>query len=96
MEKIKISPSRVDIAKLGQGEVDEPDVTGGYIIKKDKDPTNQYINITGTDQNYIKTTNLKQFPQLPTLLFLILPLLLFSTALLFASFVLQPRQFHFE
>jgi len=54
MEKIKISPNRVAIAKLGPGDVDDPDVTGGYIIKKDKDPTNQDTHfVTPSGQNLI-------------------------------------------
>ncbi len=36
MEKIKISPNRVDIAELEPSDNAEPEVTGGYIIKKDK------------------------------------------------------------
>jgi len=36
MEKIKIGPSRVDIATLEPSDNAEPEVTGGYIIKKDK------------------------------------------------------------
>ena len=36
MEKIKIAPGRVDITELEPEDVEEPDITGGYIIKKDK------------------------------------------------------------
>jgi len=36
MEKIKVGPNRVNIAKLGPGDNNEPDVSGGYIIAKDK------------------------------------------------------------
>ncbi len=36
MEKIKIGPNRVDIAKLDASDDAEPEITGGYIIKKDK------------------------------------------------------------
>ena len=36
MEKIKIGPNRVDIAELGPGDNAEPEISGGYIIKKDK------------------------------------------------------------
>ncbi|UCG50193.1 MAG: CotH kinase family protein, partial [Phycisphaerales bacterium] len=36
MEKIKRNADRVDIAKLGPGDISEPDISGGYIIKKDK------------------------------------------------------------
>ncbi len=38
MEKIKRGKNRVDIAKLTQQEVAGDDVTGGYIIKIDKEP----------------------------------------------------------
>jgi hypothetical protein len=37
VEKIKIANNRVDLHKLGPEDQTEPDVTGGYIIKKDKD-----------------------------------------------------------
>jgi hypothetical protein len=36
MEKIKISKNRVDITKLEPSDNDEPEITGGYIVKKDK------------------------------------------------------------
>jgi hypothetical protein len=36
MEKIKIGPNRVNIAKLEASDNAEPEITGGYIIKKDK------------------------------------------------------------
>jgi|GEM_PF-2323220 len=36
MEKIKQSPDRVDVAELPASAVSEPDITGGYIWKKDK------------------------------------------------------------
>lgn len=35
MEKIKRGPSRVDIAKLDKDDVFEPQITGGYLLKKD-------------------------------------------------------------
>jgi hypothetical protein len=42
MEKIKIGPHRVNIAKLGPSDNAEPEVSGGYIIAKDKiDPVDQ-------------------------------------------------------
>lgn len=37
MEKIKRNEARVDIAKLNPDEIDGDDVTGGYIIKVDRD-----------------------------------------------------------
>ncbi len=36
MEKIKVSPNRVDIAFLGPQDNAEPEISGGYIIAKDK------------------------------------------------------------
>jgi len=36
MEKIKVGPNRVNIAKLEPSDNAEPEITGGYIIKKDK------------------------------------------------------------
>ena len=36
MEKIKISPDRVDVGQLEPSDNAEPEITGGYIIKKDK------------------------------------------------------------
>jgi hypothetical protein len=36
MEKIKIAPDRVDIAVLDSDDNAEPQITGGYIVKKDK------------------------------------------------------------
>ncbi|MBK9139468.1 MAG: CotH kinase family protein [Verrucomicrobia bacterium] len=37
MEKIKVDKNRVDIARLTPYATTEPDITGGYMIKKDKD-----------------------------------------------------------
>lgn len=37
MEKIKIDPNRVDLQPLTPADSHEPEITGGYIIKKDKD-----------------------------------------------------------
>jgi hypothetical protein len=36
MERIKQGPDRVDVAKLPDNAVSEPDISGGYIWKKDK------------------------------------------------------------
>ncbi len=36
MEKIKVGPNRVDIAKLGPDDNAEPAISGGYVIAKDK------------------------------------------------------------
>lgn len=37
VEKIKADGNRVDITKLGPGQLTEPEITGGYMFKKDKD-----------------------------------------------------------
>ncbi len=47
MEKIKRDKNRVDIAKLNPDEITGDDVTGGYIIKIDKEPEKP-----GFDSNY--------------------------------------------
>jgi len=44
MEKIKIGPNRVDITELEPGDDAEPEIAGGYIIKKDK--------LDGDDQTF--------------------------------------------
>lgn len=36
MEKIKVGPGRVDIAELAPSVTTEPDITGGYVFKRDK------------------------------------------------------------
>ena len=36
MEKIKRNPDRVDIAKLSRTDNSSPEITGGYILKKDR------------------------------------------------------------
>ncbi|HZN66040.1 MAG TPA: CotH kinase family protein, partial [Tepidisphaeraceae bacterium] len=43
MEKIKVDDDRVDIAKLDPGDNAEPDVTGGYIWKHDKDDAGERL-----------------------------------------------------
>jgi len=44
MEKIKVGPNRVDIVGLDPDDVNEPEITGGYIVKKDKtDGDDQFI-----------------------------------------------------
>ena len=48
VERIRRSSDRVDIAKLGAGEDAAPDVTGGYIFKKDKgDPGDVNVSTSG-------------------------------------------------
>lgn len=37
LEKIKIDNNRVDVARLGSANNSEPEITGGYVFKKDKD-----------------------------------------------------------
>jgi hypothetical protein len=54
-EKIKVSDNRVDIAGLDSGDNTEPDITGGYILRLDKDNGQEYFNtaanmITNKDQ----------------------------------------------
>ncbi|MCX5644138.1 MAG: CotH kinase family protein [Phycisphaerae bacterium] len=45
MEKIKIGPNRVNITKIGPSDNAEPEISGGYIIAKDKvDPEDQTFN----------------------------------------------------
>jgi len=53
MEKIKIGPRRVDIAKLEPGDQAEPEITGGYIIKKDKFDNDDVSFGTSRGQNLI-------------------------------------------
>lgn len=36
MEKIKVGKDRVDIAKMDSGDMAEPDITGGYVLRHDK------------------------------------------------------------
>ena len=48
MEKIKRDPNRVDIEKLTPSQNSEPEITGGYILKKDRlDPGDSGINAGG-------------------------------------------------
>ncbi len=50
MERIKQGAGRVDVAKLPTDAVTEPEVTGGYIWKKDKfDPDDQVITAAGKE-----------------------------------------------
>jgi hypothetical protein len=41
-EKIKVSSHRVDLARLTTSQNAEPEISGGYIIKKDKDSPGDY------------------------------------------------------
>lgn len=50
MERIKRDPGRVNVAELPADATSEPEVTGGYIWKKDKfDPDDQIISAAGKD-----------------------------------------------
>ena len=42
-EKIEQGKDRVDIAKLGAGNTNEPSITGGYIFKKDKTSPGDFL-----------------------------------------------------
>ncbi|UCD50006.1 MAG: CotH kinase family protein [Phycisphaerales bacterium] len=53
MEKIKIAPGRVDIAELGPSDNAEPEITGGYIVKKDKYDGGEATFTTSTGLNLI-------------------------------------------
>jgi hypothetical protein len=53
MEKIKIGPDRVDIAELEPSDNAEPEITGGYIIKKDKFDGDDVSFVTSRGQNLI-------------------------------------------
>lgn len=41
-EKIKVSENRLDIGNLGPSDNTEPEITGGYILRLDKDYNNEY------------------------------------------------------
>jgi hypothetical protein len=48
LEKIKVDANRVAIARLGPANNAEPEITGGYIFKKDKSsPGDRIFNTTG-------------------------------------------------
>ena len=55
-EKIKICDERVDIATLNSGDITEPEITGGYMIRHDKDNGQEKFttsaNMTGDFQYY--------------------------------------------
>ncbi len=56
MEKIKVSDNRVDIGSLDSGDIAEPDVTGGYILRVDKNNGQETFttnaNMVGSIQYY--------------------------------------------
>lgn len=43
-EKIKVSDNRVDIAQLDPTDTTEPDISGGYLLRVDKDNGQEYFN----------------------------------------------------
>ncbi|MHC4284926.1 MAG: CotH kinase family protein, partial [Planctomycetota bacterium] len=53
MERIKRNENRVDIARLDSTDNTEPDITGGYIIKKDKFDSGEPSFYTSTGQHLI-------------------------------------------
>ncbi len=53
MEKIKIAPGRVDIAELDSDDNAQPEITGGYIVKKDKFDGGDVTFNTSRGQNLI-------------------------------------------
>jgi len=65
MEKIKRDKGRLDIAKLSSDENDPPDVTGGYIIKQDKDPDpdeDSFMSYNATEFIYVYPKSSKITP----------------------------------
>ncbi|MBW8038583.1 MAG: hypothetical protein FVQ85_01135 [Planctomycetes bacterium] len=53
MERIKLNKNRVDIAKLDSNNNTEPEITGGYIIKKDKIDSGEPSFYTSTGQQLL-------------------------------------------
>ena len=56
IEKIARSKNRVDIEKLEPYQNEEPEISGGYIIKKDKtggDPSSAYFHTSHTELSYV-------------------------------------------
>ena len=53
MEKIRIDPNRVDIANLQPEDTTEPNISGGYIWKKDKDSPGD-VNFTTSSGQLLK------------------------------------------
>ncbi|MGB2806170.1 MAG: CotH kinase family protein, partial [Sedimentisphaerales bacterium] len=53
MERIKRNENRVDIARLDSTDNTEPDITGGYIIKKDKIDSGEPTFNTSTGQQLL-------------------------------------------
>ncbi len=55
-EKIKVSENRVDIGKLDLGDNTEPEISGGYILRIDKDYTYIYEEFN-TSANMVTNSN---------------------------------------
>ncbi|HWN96223.1 MAG TPA: CotH kinase family protein, partial [Methylomirabilota bacterium] len=53
LEKIRIHPDRVDITELDENDNSEPNITGGYIWKKDKDSPGD-VNFTTSSGQLLK------------------------------------------
>lgn len=53
MEKIKVGPNRIDIATIGPEDNAEPEISGGYIIAKDKLDTDDQTFGTSRGQTLI-------------------------------------------
>ncbi|MCX8109430.1 MAG: CotH kinase family protein, partial [Verrucomicrobiae bacterium] len=53
LEKIKIGPNRVNLARLTPADEQEPEISGGYIFKKDKDSPGD-ISFTTSSGQYLK------------------------------------------
>lgn len=60
LEKIKIGKDRVRLAQLEASDVTEPNITGGYIFKKDKDSPND-VSFTTDRGTYLKFHDPKGF-----------------------------------
>jgi len=50
VEKVKIAKDRLDLAKLGPDDTAEPDVSGGYIIRKDRIGAGEASLTTGIER----------------------------------------------
>jgi hypothetical protein len=53
LERIKVAKDRVDIAKLSPSDTAEPEITGGYMFKKDKDSPGD-VSFTTTSGETLK------------------------------------------
>jgi len=65
MEKIKRGPDRVDIQELTPGDIAEPEISGGYILKIDRpDPFDSGFSAAGQTIRYVdpKEDDIEQVP----------------------------------